>query len=402
MVGRDILERHRTATPLELLFDLVFVVAFGTAAQQLAHAIAGDYIGPGIIGFAFATFAIAWAWINFTWFASAFDTDDWLFRLTTMVQMIGALILALGLPALFASLEEHTLDNEVMVLGYVVMRIPMIAQWLRAARQSPEYRDAAIMNAVGILVAQVGWVALLFAHTPLTVTIVCALFLYIVELGGPALAERRGGTPWHPHHIAERYGLMVIIALGEGMVGTMAALTAIPGPDGPGWSLDFVLIGFAGVALPFGVWWTYFSIPFAELLAAHRNRAFGFGYWHIVVFGAVVAMGAGFDIAAYFLEHETRVGDVATILSVLIPAGLYFAAIFLIYSLVTREFQIYHLVQFLISIALSVLVVVLVAGPVSVPWALLATAAIPWVWVVGYEVYGRRSGERIIAALPTE
>ena len=89
MGGRDPPENHRTATPLELLFDLTFVVAFGAAANELAHLLAEGHIGTALVGFAFATFGIAWAWINFSWFASAYDTDDWIFRLATMVQMLG-------------------------------------------------------------------------------------------------------------------------------------------------------------------------------------------------------------------------------------------------------------------------------------------------------------------------
>ena len=81
---------------------------------------------------------MSWAWINFSWFASAYDTDDWIYRLTTMVQMVGVLVLALGLPEMFESLVEGDhLDNSVMVLGYVVMRVPMIFQWARAAGRTP-------------------------------------------------------------------------------------------------------------------------------------------------------------------------------------------------------------------------------------------------------------------------
>ena len=98
MVARDLAEPHRVSSPLELLFDLTFVIAYGTAASQLAHSLAAGHVGVGIAGFGFASFAIAWAWINFAWFASAYDTDDWAFRLLTLVQMIGVLILALGLP----------------------------------------------------------------------------------------------------------------------------------------------------------------------------------------------------------------------------------------------------------------------------------------------------------------
>src|SRR5688500_403445 len=112
MGGRDPSENHRTATPLELLFDLTFVIAFGAAANELAHLLAEGHIGTALLGFSFATFGIAWAWINFSWFASAYDTDDWVFRLATMVQMLGVLIFALGLADTFASLDPgHTIAS---------------------------------------------------------------------------------------------------------------------------------------------------------------------------------------------------------------------------------------------------------------------------------------------------
>src|SRR5918997_4566555 len=120
MSGRDPHAPHRSATPLELLFDLAFVVAFGVAGEQAAHLVAEEHVVAGVLGFAFSMFAICWAWINFSWFASAFDTDDWVYRVTTMVQMIGVIVLALGLPQMFMSIEEgEHVGNGVMVAGYV-------------------------------------------------------------------------------------------------------------------------------------------------------------------------------------------------------------------------------------------------------------------------------------------
>ena len=111
------------------MFDLTFVVAFGTAANELAHALSADHIGSGIAAFAFATFGITWAWINFTWFASAYDTDDWIYRVTTMVQMVGVLIFALGIKPMFESVTKHgeTLDNVASA-----HRVPAIAEAYRA------------------------------------------------------------------------------------------------------------------------------------------------------------------------------------------------------------------------------------------------------------------------------
>ena len=86
MGGRDPHEAHRVATPLELLFDLTFATSFSLAAAQLAHALAEGHHAAAFLGFGFASFAICWAWINFSWFSSAYDTGDWMFRVATMVQ----------------------------------------------------------------------------------------------------------------------------------------------------------------------------------------------------------------------------------------------------------------------------------------------------------------------------
>jgi low temperature requirement protein LtrA len=236
MTGRDPHESGRTATTLELLYDLVFVVAIGQAANQLAHLVAEGHYGAGIGGFAFAMFAVIWAWINFSWFASAFDTDDWPYRLATMVQMVGVTILGLGLPSMFHSIDAgHGIDNRVMVAGYVVMRVAMVFQWLRAARQCPERRAACLAYAKVIVLAQIGWVAMTFMHLTLVPTALIVIALLLVELAGPYIAEtRHGGTPWHAHHMAERYGLLAIIALGEGVIGTVASLSAVV--EAQGWT----------------------------------------------------------------------------------------------------------------------------------------------------------------------
>ncbi|MGY1590976.1 low temperature requirement protein A [Geodermatophilus sp. SYSU D00708] len=399
MGGRDPHEDHRTATPLELLFDLTFVIAFGTAGNELAHLLAEGHVGAGVAGFAFATFAISWAWINFAWFASAFDTDDWVFRLATMVQMLGVLVLALGLPAMFASIDEGaTVDNAVLVGGYVVMRVAMVSQWLRAARQAPERRRACLTYATTILVAQAGWIVLLVAQTSVGVMFLWAVVLVLVEVTGPVLAERReGGTPWHAHHIAERYGLLVIIALGEGLLGTTVALAAVVGPEGPGWSVDVAVLGLAGTALTFGMWWSYFVLPCGELLARHRDRSFGWGYGHIVLFGALVAVGAGLHAAAYLLEGASVLGVLGTVLAVAVPVGVYVLSVFALYGQLTRTSDPFHLLLLAGSAVLVVAAVAMAAAGAALVWCLAVLALAPWVTVVGYETLGHRHQERLLA-----
>jgi low temperature requirement protein LtrA len=398
MGGRDPSETHRAATPLELLFDLTFVVAFGAAANELAHELAEGHIGAGLLGFSFATFGIAWAWTNFSWFASAYDTDDWVFRLATMVQMLGVLIFALGLPDMFASLVEgDTVDNRVMVAGYVVMRVALVFQWLRAARQDPPRRAACLEYVKTLLIAQAGWVALLIAETSVVVTFVWVVVLILVEVTGPVLAERvKGGTPWHAHHIAERYGLLVIIALGEGLLGTAVAINALIAPEGPGWSVDVVVLGVAGTALTFGMWWIYFIIPSGPILERHRERGFGWGYGHIVLFGALVAVGAGLHAAAYYLEHHSVLGVLGTVLTVAIPTTLYVLSIYALNFQLVRIADPFHLLLLALTAVVVAAAVVMAAGGVSVPWCLAVLALTPWVTVVLYETVGYRHGDQLL------
>ena len=143
MRPRDPLETARVASSLELFFDLTFVIAVSIAAGELHHELAAGDVRHGLVSFAMVFFAIWWAWMNFTWFATSFDTDDWLYRVFTFVQMGGVLVMAAGVEPLFADG-----DFTIMVAAYVVMRVAMVAQWLRAARAPGPQRAAALAYAV--------------------------------------------------------------------------------------------------------------------------------------------------------------------------------------------------------------------------------------------------------------
>ncbi|WGX96498.1 low temperature requirement protein A [Nocardioides sp. L-11A] len=399
MLGRDPHEAHRVATPLELLFDLTFVVAFGTAASELAHALAEDHVGAGIVAFCFATFGISWAWINFTWFASAYDTDDWIYRLTTMLQMVGVLVFALGLKPMFRSVYEHgdTLDNDLMVWGYVVMRVAMVLQWWRAGRHDAARRPVCQTYIVSILAAQVIWCVLALVDLPVGTTFAVMAVPFLIEIGGPAYAERRrGGTPWHPHHVAERYGLMVIIALGEGMIGTMASISALSA-DGLTW--DIALFALAGTALTFGIWWSYFVVPTGDILHARPERSFAFGYGHMGVFGSIVAVGAGLHVGAYYLEHAAHLGLVATVLTVAVPLAIFTVLLYGGYTLLTRSFDTLHLVLLVVTAVVIAAALLMAAADVDLVWCLLVLSLTPWVTVIGYETAGYRHNSDVLARL---
>ena len=390
MRGRDRHETHRVATPLELLFDLTFVISFGVAASQLAHALAEGHYAVALLGFGLAGFGICWAWTNFTWFASAYDTDDWIFRIATMVQMIGVLVLGIGVPRMFASIEhgDH-LDTSVMVLGYVIMRIALMFQWLRAARQDPARRRVCLAYAVVVSLAQVGWVALIFAQFSIAVTFILVGVLALIELAGPILAERMdGGTPWHAHHIAERHSLFAIIALGEGVVGTVAALSAVV--EQQGWTLDAALVGIAGTGLTFGMWWVYYMLPSAPILHAHRDRSFVWGYSQLLIVTAIVATGAGLHVAANFIEHKTRINALATVLTVVVPVCVFLALIYALYYYLVRRFDPFHAWLLMATAAVVAVAVIAALSGISMAVCLVVLMLAPVVTVVGYEVRGFR------------
>ncbi|AYF98849.1 low temperature requirement protein A [Protaetiibacter intestinalis] len=393
--GRDPGEPHRASSPLELLFDLTFVIAFGATSTQLAHAIAGGHTASGLLAFGFSTFAVSWAWINYSWWASAFDTDDWYVRLMTLVQMVGVLILSLGVPQVFASIEEGELDPGLVVAGYIVMRLGMLALWLRVAVQDPVHRRTALAFAGSLLLAQLGWVALGLGHLPLVAGLVAAVPLYLIETVGPIFAENRlQRTPWHPHHIAERYGLLVIITLGEVVLGTATTISAIVQESG--WTADAAIVGFAGTALAFALWWMYFMLPSGVLLARFPRRGFVWGYGHIVLFGALVATGAGLDVAALTTEGESHLTSVAVALAVAVPTWVLLTAFFALYSLLIGTFDPFHLLLYLGALVmLAAAVGVAAVGLPLAVWLSFVVLA-PVVVIVGYETVGyRHQAERL-------
>src|SRR5688500_2896044 len=189
MTGRDPHETHRTATPLELLYDLTLVVAFSLAGSQFAHALVEDHVVEGLIGFVVGMFAITLAWINFSWFSSAYDTDDAFMRLATLVQMVGVLVIALGLHDVFEGFNHGEFDNALRVAGYVTMRASMGARGSRAARHDRERRSPCLAYGRGTAAVQVGWIITALDRLPTGAQIALALVLSAVEVGGTVWIE---------------------------------------------------------------------------------------------------------------------------------------------------------------------------------------------------------------------
>jgi low temperature requirement protein LtrA len=320
--SRDPAEQHRVSTSLELLFDLCFVGAVSQAAAGLHHFLGLGEPGRGLTAFALVFFAIWWAWMNFTWFASAYDTDDVPYRLLTLVQIAGALILAAGVSRIMLSR-----DFSLGVTGYVVMRLALVVQWVRAGRGDPERRRTTYRYAAGVGAVECCWVVFLLVPHGIAQNVVLPA-LVLVELAVPAWAERTGSTTWHPHHISERYGLFTLIVLGESV---LAATTAIQSEaDQSGFDRGLLGVAAGGLLIVFGMWWVYFAVPAHDLLTSMR-RAFVWGYGHYLIFGSAAAVGAGLGLAVEQGRGGDHLSATAAGAAVTVPVAVYLVALWLLH-----------------------------------------------------------------------
>jgi low temperature requirement protein LtrA len=324
MRARSPNEPHRAATPLELFYDLVFVVAIAQAAAAFHHSITEAHTLEGLVGFLAVFFGIWWAWMNFTWFASAYDCDDVPYRLAVFLQITGALIFAAGVKQMFAAHDF----NIATISGYVIMRFAQVGQWVRAGSSDPSHRTTAFRYAIGVSLCQVAWIAAYLG--PPSWAMLAFLVVGPAELAVPAWAERARATTWHPHHIAERYGLLTIIVLGESILAaTVAVQSALESGERIG-SLAPIIIG--GLLIVYAMWWLYFYRPAHDLLHhASLRRVFAWGYGHFAVFTAAAAVGAGLSAAVDVASHHAAIGAFGGGMAVAIPVALYVLALWVVH-----------------------------------------------------------------------
>ncbi|QQD77218.1 low temperature requirement protein A [Curtobacterium sp. YC1] len=375
MVPRDPDQRHRAASPLELLFDLVFVVAVGFAATNLHEIEVEGHVTSAVLSYGLVFFSIWWAWMNFTWFATSFDTDDWLYRVMTFVQMAGVLVLAAGV---HAAMVEN--DFTIGITGYVVMRLALVGQWVRAAASSSRHRRTALRHAVGITVVQVLWVVSL--ALPDDVWAYSAPFLVLGELLVPVWAQTTTGTvPWHTRHLAERFSLFTLIVLGEGLVASAGAvIDALADTEHLG---ALLALAGCGLVITVGMWWIYFS---REQHAHIRSlpTALVFGYGHSVVFAAAGALPAGIEVAVSADAGHVALSSASVAATVAVPVAVFVLSIWALAirpSLSGRANT--------VVVVLTIVVLASIAVPaVSLPVTALAVAAV----VVTLEVASARTG----------
>lgn len=304
---RDPDESHRAATPLELFFDLVTVVAIASLTTAFHHSLShGDGLST-LPQFIFCFLAIYWPWINYTWFASTFDNGDPLYRILTFVIMTGYLIFAAGVPFVFEDMNQAW-----GVVGWTIMRIGMIILWLRAAQNtSGAARKACLRYAGGLFFAQTMWILFLLVlprlgatdysiHNPEILTI--GIFMWLFEFSIPFLAGQAFRLPFHRHHIIERFGLFNIVVLGEIILSISFAFAALYEGEG-----NYALIVYAlnAVIMLYLIWWIYFADP-EHLKSMRIGVVIAWSMGHIIILMGETALGAALAANVDILLHDSH------------------------------------------------------------------------------------------------
>ncbi|MGD9736758.1 MAG: low temperature requirement protein A [Solirubrobacterales bacterium] len=281
-------------TPLELFFDLVFVLAITQCTALMSHHPSWSGLVQGLLVLG----VLWWAWVGYAWLTSVIDPEQGAIRLLIFAAMAAMLIAALCVPEAFGSLSL------AFALALGVFRTLHIALFVLASPDDPELRRSvtglAVSTAigVGILVAASGF-------DGVTQGALWALAL-LLDMGGPYLFGTEG---WRlvPGHFAERHGLIIIIALGESVVaiGTGAA-----------GHLDFTVGAAAvlGVGIAAALWWTYFDV--VALVSAQRltNAPKGrvqnalardsYSYIHLLLVAGIVLTAYGLETVLHHPEEH--------------------------------------------------------------------------------------------------
>lgn len=234
---------NRSATRLELFFDLAFVLFVARCADLLAK----DETWRGGLIFAALLTVGWWAWASTTLYANRFDTDDAIFRVLTLIAMGGVVAMAAGVDKLGGP------TGRWFALAYAVVRLVLVVGYLRAWRHVPAAHSVIPPYLFGHAAGAAIW--LVSAATPAPARYVLWGVGIAVDLIGPTLAaRRRHAVPLHLEHLPERFGLFVILVLGESVA---AVVTGIH--DG-GWKPAVVLTAGLAFLMTACLWWLYFDL----------------------------------------------------------------------------------------------------------------------------------------------
>lgn len=288
---------HRRATWLELLYDLVFVVAVAELADALVSGSGLAFVGLFV--------PVWWAWAGYVFYANRFDTDDVSHRLLMLPQ-----ILAIALMA--ASVGNIGERSALFALSYVAVRVLLIVAYVRARRHVPEARALTGRYVLGFGAAALVWLASLAVEPP--ARYVLWAVATAIDLATPFLARRhQSSLPPQTEHLPERFGLFVVIVLGEVVAAVVFGLKNLAVTPGT------VLIALAGIAVAMVFWWLYFGHLDESVVLRTRLAGQVWVYSHLPLSLGLVAFGVGVEHA---LAHPGSAGWSAGIPAALVGAAL--------------------------------------------------------------------------------
>ncbi len=265
-------------TFLELFYDLVFVVVI----SRLAHHLAAHPDGRAALDFTLLFIPVWWVWLSIAYYNERFETFDLSFRALTFLQMLAV--------AGMAATAEYGLDKTAtgFALSYAAARALIVAMWWRAGRHNPSVRPVTDVYVRNFSVSVALWVISAFVEGPLAYALKGAGLLIDLLTPFLTLAAQREAFPAQIRKLPERFGLFVIIVLGETLVGTVNGLAEVG-------TLNLaLLVRFTlGFALGFGLWWVYFDyIGRREPDSQNRTAFLRWTYGHLPLVIGITVVGA--------------------------------------------------------------------------------------------------------------
>ena len=289
MAGEQAIAGERRTSPIELLWDLVFVFAVTQVSALLSRDLAWRGLGRSLLVLAL----VWWAWSAFVWAANAEEEEAPTLRLILLMGMVLIFIAGLAIPRAFGS------EGALFAATYAAVRLLHLGLYADASRRG----HAAWKAIAGFALTVAIGMALLVAGSLLHGWRRDALWAAAVAIdyAGPGLLTRarlRGLQEVAVAHFAERYGLFIIICLGESVVAI--------GVGASGHPLDAEIVAAVGlgILITAGLWWTYFE-RFAsraeESLRHHADPVLAasdaYSYLHLLLVAGIIIFAVGVKLS---------------------------------------------------------------------------------------------------------
>jgi len=287
-------DREQRVTPLELFFDLVVVFAFTQVTRLMADDLSWSGVGHGLLVLA----ALWWAWAGFAWLTNALEPEEGQVRAGMFAAMAAMLVLGLAVPGAFEA-------NAVLFgVAYLVVRLVNLALYLIAGKRDPGFHRAVVRLAPTAAIGVALILAAGFADGPWRVTL---WVIALVVTYSAALVGHGQGWNISPAHFSERYGLIVIIALGESVVslGVGAASLSL--------TAGIVSAAVLGILVIAALWWAYFDVvavlgqrQLSQARGASRARLArdSYPYLHLPMIAGIVLFALGLELTVEHVDER--------------------------------------------------------------------------------------------------